>query len=313
MNVLIIGGTRFQGRYLVENLIRNGHKVTVFHKGSHSLNSRSGLTDMLGDRNNLDDLGKLLGLEFDACIDTCAYFPGQIDNLRKIVKTKKYCLISSIYVYKNQFTNLIEASELANINGHSTTKLTQENYGALKAICEQTAHSCFGEGCLIIRPAIIIGPGDHTERMSFWVRMAANNHKLLAPGNLERTIQFVDVRDLAGFTVKLIIDGRSGVINVTGRRYSFQEFLNRLTRLSQIHCQIYKIDWGQFNKLHLIDSPFCYPGGSENYNSELAKSWGFQDRDLRDSLLDIYEHDKKKNFRLTKYQDLEKTILGLFS
>jgi nucleoside-diphosphate-sugar epimerase len=129
----------------------------------------------------------------------------------------------------------------------------------------------------------------------------------------KRTIQFVDVRDLAEFILKLIIDGRSGAINVAGRRYSFQEFLDRLSRLSGDHCQICKIDWERFNRQHLNDLPFCYPEKSENYRSELAMSWGFKDRDLGNSLADIYGHDKKRNFRLTKYQDLEKAILDLFS
>jgi 2'-hydroxyisoflavone reductase len=313
MNFLIIGGTRFQGRYLVDYLIKNSHRVTVFHKGSHSIGNRSGLKDIIGDRNNPEDLKKIPVYEFDACIDTCAYFPWQIDNLSKIVKTKKYCLISSVYVYKNQFTHLSETSELVDINDYSTIQLTPENYGALKTACERKARFYFGENCLIIRSAIIIGPGDHTERMSFWVRMALSNQLLLVPGNLERSIQFTDVRDLTEFTIKIITDNQSGAVNVSGRRYSFQRFIDELTRLSGKHCQIYNIDLVKFNQLHLNDLPFCYQDKSENYNSELAKSWGFQDRDLRDSLLDIYEHDKKKDFRLTKFQDLEKTILSLFS
>lgn len=313
MNVLIVGGTRFQGRYLVENLVKSGHKVTVFHKGRHSLDGRPGLTDLIGDRNNSDDLSKLHDLKFDACIDTCAYFPEQVENLGKIVKTKKYCLVSSVFAYKNQYTHLVETSELAGIGGYSAAQLTPENYGALKVMCEQSARASFSEDCLIIRPAIIIGPGDHTERMSFWIRMAACHCKLLAPGDLERTIQFVDVRDLAEFTLRLITDGRSGAINVAGKRYSFQEFLDRLGRLSGNHCQICKIDWERFNQHYLSDLPFCYPGKSENYNSDLARSWGFRDRDLGNSLADIYEHDKKRNFRLTKYQDLENAILVLCS
>jgi len=252
-------------------------------------------------------------LEFDTCIDTCAYFPEQITSLSKILKTKKYCLISSVYVYKNQFTHLNEASELADINNQSPKQLTPESYGALKTMCEQNARTFFGDDCLIIRPAIIIGPGDHTGRMSFWVRMAVTNHKLLAPGNLDRTIQFIDVRDLSSFTVKLVTDGRSGAVNVAGRRYSFEVFLNELTRLSRNDCQIYKINWVQFSQFNLNDLPFCYPKKSESYNSELAKSWGLQDRDLGKSLFDIYEHDKTRDLCLTKYQNLEKIILGLFS
>lgn len=312
MNVLIIGGTRFQGRYLVDALIEDGHKVTIFHRGSHSLGSRCGLTDLVGDRNNLGDLKKLPKLEFDACIDTCAYFPQQIENLSTAIKTRKYCLISTVYVYKDQFTALKESSALASIKGHSKSHLTPENYGALKALCEQEARSHFGAASLIIRPSIIIGPGDHTERMSFWIQLAANKHKLIAPGNLERTIQFVDVRDLAKFTIKSIIDDRSGAINVAGKQHSFKEFLDILSRLSGDHCQINKIDWIEFNRLNLNDLPFCYPEKSENYISDLANSWGFRDRGLEDSLHDIYEYNKKIGAPLSKHQDLEQKILNLF-
>lgn len=313
MNVLIIGGTRFQGRYLVDELIKSGHTVTVFHKGNHSIDERCGLTDLIGDRDNLDALGKLLEFEFDACIDTCAYFPQQIEKLSQVLNIRKYCLISTVYVYKDQFTVLKETSELARIEEQSSSKLTPGNYGALKALCEQMARSCFGEACLMIRPSIIIGPGDHTERMSFWIQLATNKHKLVAPGNLERMIQFVDVRDLAEFTVQSIIDGRSGAINVAGKQHSFKEFLDILSGLSGDHCQINKIDWIEFNRLNLNDLPFCYPEKSENYISDLANSWGFRDRGLEDSLHDIYEYDKKRDAPLSKYQDLEQKILNLFS
>ena len=91
MKILIIGGTRFQGRYLVNELLNAGHAVTVFHRGSHTIAQRKGLVDIIGDRNVPADLTRLSTCEFDVCIDTCAYFPAQITGVADILKIQHYC------------------------------------------------------------------------------------------------------------------------------------------------------------------------------------------------------------------------------
>lgn len=143
--------------------------------------------------------------------------------------------------------------------------------------------------------------------------MAAEKRKLVAPGNLARTVQFVDVRDLTEFTVKCVTCGRSGAINVAGRRYSFHEFLDGLAKLSRGHCQIEKMAWSDFHRLKLDDLPYCYPENSEDYVCDLARSWGFQDRDLECSLFDICEYDRKRGYPINKFQLLEQKMLALFS
>ena len=313
MNVLIVGGTRFQGLYLVDELIKSEHNVTVFHRGKHSINSRPGLIDITGDRDNSVALKRLSDFEYDVCIDTCAYFPGQIDKLSKAVLIKKYCLISSVYTYRDQFTKLKETSDLINITGQIPKEVTSENYGALKVLCEHSAYSNFGNECLIIRPSVIIGPGDHTERMSLWIHIVSTSHILLAPGDLSRTIQFVDVRDLAKFTIKLIMDSRSGAINVTGRKYSFQDFIEILSGLCGDTCKTHRLGWNQFKRCGLDNLPFCNNNKSEDYQNNLARSWGFKERNLAESMYDIYEHNKGSRISQKKYHELEAKILKLFS
>ena len=150
MNVLVIGGTRFQGRYLVSELLNAKHAVTVFHRGGHAIDPRSGLVDLIGDRNSPADLAQLSGCEFDACIDTCAYFPAQISLVRDFLNTRHYCLISSVYVYADRDALLREDATLSRIPDGLGSELTPNNYGALKALCEEEAVARFGNGSLSV-------------------------------------------------------------------------------------------------------------------------------------------------------------------
>ena len=117
MNILIIGGTRFQGRYLVNELLVAGHAVTVFHRGSHAIDPCSGLTDIIGDRNTPADLARHSDLEFNACIDTCAYLPTQIELVVDSIKVRHYCLISSVYVNADQEALLREDAQPCRVPG----------------------------------------------------------------------------------------------------------------------------------------------------------------------------------------------------
>ena len=112
MNILVLGGTRFQGPYLVRELLDAGHGVTIFHKGNHAIEPCSGLTDLIGDRNVAEDLAPLAGHHFDTCIDTCAYFPSQIALVNDILTIQHYCLVSTVHVYADQDDLLNEDSPL---------------------------------------------------------------------------------------------------------------------------------------------------------------------------------------------------------
>lgn len=313
MNILIIGGTRFQGRYLVDMLLERGHTVTVFHKGSHAIPARKGLTDLTGNRDNPADLSCLADRSFDACIDTCAYFPAQVDRLANILRVDHYSLISSVYVYADNNTSLNEHSRLDTAPIASDTSVTPQNYGALKGLCEQRAHHHFSSACLIIRPSIIIGPGDHTERMSFWMRMVAKHHKRPEFSGLERSIQLLDVRDLARFVTLCVEARRNGPVNVCGKTATFRSVLDTISDISGHDCAQRNIAPEDLPRLGLDRLPYLDSTRNGTYDRRLSLAWGFTERRLDESLRDIYVHEKRQDFPIHLFQEEEAAILRLFS
>lgn len=313
MNILIIGGTRFQGRYLVKELLDAGHTVTVFHRGGHTLDSQPGLIDLLGDRNVPSDLARLAGQRFDACIDTCAYFPAQVDLLASVLRVGHYCLISTVYVYADRDALLDERAPLDRTPVAQGTALTPQNYGALKVHCEEAALARFGNTSLSLRPSIIIGMGDHTERLLFWMRLASVHGKRLDISDRSPVVQLVDVRDLAHFTARCIETGRQGAVNVCGESASHSALLDSIASITgrQLACESVREE--ELTKLGLARLPYCEGGHLARHDTALSRDWGFGGRDLRDSLADIHADCLRHGFSMHGFRDEEAAVLRLFA
>lgn len=312
MNILIIGGTRFQGRYLVHELLNSGHTVTVFHRGSHVIGPCDGLTDIIGDRNAPAALTRLSGREFDACIDTCAYFPTQIELVADSVKTLHYCLISSVYVYADQDALLCEDAQPCRMLDEPNPRLTVDNYGAWKVLCEEAALSHFGDAVLILRPSIIIGIGDHTERLLFWLRLAAIHGKRLDIDGREPVIQLVDVRDLAHFTARCVDAQRHGAVNVCGEPVGFSALLDSIESVTGRQLARASVHAQDLAKLDLTHLPYCEAGHLARHNTALSRAWGFSGRTLLDSLEDIHAYCQRNGFAMSNFQAEEAAVLDLF-
>jgi len=312
MKVLIIGGTRFQGRHLVNELLGAGHTVTVFHKGSHAIAPRTGLIDIIGDRNSPADLSQLTDNSYDACIDTCAYFPAQISVLGDTINTQHYCLISSVYVYSDRDALLREDAPLCRLAGSPEQGLTSENYGALKALCESEASACFGAGCLILRPSIIIGAGDHSERLLFWMRLVAFHGKHLGIADSDPVVQLVDVRDLARFTAKCVESARGGAVNVCGEPVHLSTLLALIANISGIPCKRKSVRGSDLPALGLDNLPYCEPGHLARHDTALSRAWGFEGRRLEDSLAEMHAHLQQLGFSMHGFQAEEAAVLRLF-
>ena len=313
MNILIIGGTRFQGRYLVNELLDTGHTVTVFHRGSHAIGLRDGLTDIIGDRNTLADLARLSEREFDACIDTCAYFPAQIELVAKRIKAWRYCLVSSVYVYADQDALLREDAPPFRMPDGPVPGLTTDNYGALKVLCEEAALSHFGDTVLILRPSIIIGMGDHTERLLFWLRLAAIHGKRLDIDGREPVIQLVDVRDLARFTARCVETQKQGAVNVCGEPIGLSSLLDSIETITSRRLSRASVNAQDLPRLDLERLPYCEAGHLARHNTTLSRAWGFTGRTLPDSLVDILADYQRLGFAMRNFQAEEAAVLHLFA
>lgn len=217
MNLLIIGGTRFVGRHIVENALERGHTLTLFNRGQSNPGLFPQVEEIHGDRDG--DLGLLEGRHWDAVIDTSGYIPRIVRASAEFLgqATDNYVFISTISVYRDPLTpHSDEDAPLATTDDPHAEEVTGSNYGALKVLCERAVSDVYGSRALIIRPGLIVGPHDPTDRFTYWPVRIARGGEVLAPGDPSTPVQFIDARDLAEWTVRQVEARQSGTYNATG-------------------------------------------------------------------------------------------------
>jgi len=220
MNILIIGGTRFLGRHLADAILARGHTLTLFNRGKTNPGLYPQVETILGDREL--DLGLLSGRAWDAVIDTCGYFPRIVGLSAQALRdtTGLYVFISSISVYADTSKIGIDENDaVGTLEDTSLEQITGGSYGPLKALCEQTVQAALPGRALIIRPGLIVGPYDPTDRFTYWPVRAARGGAVLAPEKPAVPVQIVHARDLAEFTLHLIEQKATGIYNATGPDY----------------------------------------------------------------------------------------------
>jgi len=252
LKLLLLGGTLFLGRAIAEAALQQGHQVTLFTRGQHDseLFAQPGVTHIQGDR--LQDLSALQGQTWDAVIDTSAYVPSSVRAAATLLApvVKHYTFISSVSVFANvqqvgtdenapvaQITEeqLAEAEQLAQENNLFTAPAFGDWYGALKARCEQVAEQAMPGRVLTIRPGLIVGPHDTSDRFTYWPRRVAQGGEVLAPGRPDKPVQFIDVRDLAEWTLHMVERQQTGIYNATGpdQVITMQQLLETCQQVSQ--------------------------------------------------------------------------------
>ena len=213
----MIGGTRFVGRHIVDAALAAGHEVTIFHRGRTGPHLFPGVEHHIGDRNT--DLSPLATGEWDATIDTCAYFPRQVHELADVLGTRggRYVCISSVSVYAGSVTaGFDERSTLIELADPTVEEVTDETYGGLKVLCERAAAERFGSTTLLVRPTYVVGPDDYSWRFPWWVARLARGGRVLAPGPASDPAQLVDARDMATWIVAMVEQGTSGAFHAVG-------------------------------------------------------------------------------------------------
>jgi 2'-hydroxyisoflavone reductase len=220
MRILIIGGTRFLGRHLVEAALDRSHDVTLFNRGKSNPDLFPRLETILGDREQ--DINKLNGRIWDAVIDVAGYLPRIVRLSAEVLKENvaRYVFISTISVYRDfKEIGIAESYPVGTLENETVEEITGETYGPLKALCEQVVQNIYGMRALIVRPGLIVGPHDPTDRFTYWPVRVARGGEVLAPQGPDALIQIVDVRDLADFIINLIQNHAFGVYNATGPDY----------------------------------------------------------------------------------------------
>jgi len=227
MKLLILGGTRFVGRHVVTAARARGHETTVFNRGNYSTEEFAAVESIRGDRHT--ELHKIQGRHWDAVVDTSGYLPRAVKAAAEVLadEAERYVFVSSQNAYRDVSVPGIEETyplrtltneQLDHANAIDTSGQPSygELYGGLKALCEQAAEEVMPGRVLILRPGLIVGPYDYTDRFTYWPVRVARGGEVLAPGRPDRFIQFIDVRDLAAWIVSMIERKATGAYNTHG-------------------------------------------------------------------------------------------------
>lgn len=286
LRILILGGTGFTGPHQVRYALARGHKLTLFNRGRRPQAWPAQVEELTGDRNT-GDLKALEGREWDVCIDNPTSLPFWVRDAGRVLKgeVKHYVFISTISVYAANDKPADESAALAPYAGKDAfaeRKVDNDLYGPLKAISEQEAKAQFGEARVtIIRPGLIVGPGDETDRFTYWPVRLARGGEVMAPP-AEDPVQFVDGRDLAEWTIRMAEQGRAGTFNATGpaRTLTVQGMLDGVAagvkaKPTYVHATS---EWLEAEKVYgWSDLPVWASGGP-------GETYGFSRRDNRRAL-----------------------------
>ena len=226
LRILILGGTGFTGPFQVRYALERGHKVTVFNRGkTHPGETPKEVEQLIGDRNG--QLDALKNRKWDVVIDNPTMLPAWVRDAAQILKgnVDRYVFISTISVFADTSKpGVDESAPLAKYTGADPMKETRDTviaskfalYGPLKALSEQEAEKWFPKQTLVIRPGLIVGPRDETDRFSYWPVRLDRGGEVLAPGDPSDPVQIIDGRDLAEWVIRMVEQRETGIYNATG-------------------------------------------------------------------------------------------------
>ena len=340
MKVLIIGGTKFLGRHLIDAALQNGHEVTLFNRGKKYSDEKIETVEQIhGDRNS--DLENLGDRRFDAVIDTSGYLPQTVKISAEFLKDRvgQYVFISSGSVYaETPVPDYDETTPTAKLNNEQFKKVAAidpkgelngqvlgEHYGALKKLCEEEIERVMPGRVLNVRAGMIVGAFDWTDRFTYWVMRVREGGTILAPGKPENFVQMIDAGDLSGWIIKMIEDGENGIFNVTGKPFemNFGQMLDAIKTAMDANA---KFTWADEKFLTENDvqpwseMPFYLPESfaeargflAMNIDKALGKNLTF--RPFAETVRDVFDWREKQNFEMKAgiSEDREKELLEKF-
>lgn len=232
MNVLILGGTQFVGRHIVEDLLAAGHRVSILNRGKSQDDLPTHVERLRGDRDDgVVGLDALTGRSWDVCVDVSGYTPRQVrpsaEKLRE--RVQRYVFVSAVSVYGDPDDRPVrETHPRMPPAAENVTDVNGETYGPLKVTCEDIVQQIYAERCTLLRPQIVVGPHDPSGRYGYWVQRAMQGGEMLAPGDGSDHVQVIDAHDLARFTRTVIEYDLGGSFNLAGPRLTWAEFMRIL-------------------------------------------------------------------------------------
>jgi 2'-hydroxyisoflavone reductase len=222
LRMLVLGGTRFIGLHMTALALERGHQVTFFNRGKTKTDRFPEIERIKGDRNG--EIDGLKDRDWDVVIDNSGYVPRHVKLSAELLapRVKQYVFVSSISVYPNFSVPRDESSPVGKLSDESIEKVDGDTYGPLKALCEQAAERALPGRTTIIRPGLIVGPDDNTDRFTYWPARAARGGEFIAPGSPQDPFQIIDARDLAAFTLNAVENHHTGVYNLVSNVNGFR-------------------------------------------------------------------------------------------
>jgi nucleoside-diphosphate-sugar epimerase len=221
VRILVLGGTAFVGRAIVEDALRAGAEVTLFGRGKTGTDLFGEVARLRGDRDT-GDYAALARGSWDAVVDVCGYLPRHVGQAMDALgdRAGRYLFISSHAVYRHEGLRPGADEDAPRREPvryvHDTTELDNSTYGPSKVACEDDVMARYGRRATIVRPGKVAGPHDWQDGLTYWVRRAARGGRVAVPGDPEQPVQIIDSRDLARLVVQLLADGRPGAFQAVG-------------------------------------------------------------------------------------------------
>lgn len=321
MNLLILGGTKFVGRHITSTALMRGHEVTLFNRGQTNANLFAEAEKIQGDRDG--GLEVLRGRMWDAVLDVNGYLPRVVKASAELLRGSvgRYVFVSTLSVFADfSMQGMDEDSSLAQLRDPSTEIIDGETYGGLKGLCEQAVQEVYPHSALILRPGYVVGPYDHTDRMTAWWRRISRGGEMVAPGNPDMPIQFIDARDLAAFAVDVVERHATGVYNVHGfaSRVTWGECFEKAQRVTGTDTTFTWVneEFLKEQKLEPGSLPvFAYSEemGIFTFDNHKARAAGLHFRPLSDTIRDTLLWDASEGVhKLGLKPECEKGLLRLW-
>jgi 2'-hydroxyisoflavone reductase len=235
LDILVLGGTGFIGPHQIEYALARGHRVTMFNRGRTAAGLYANRVEtLLGNRDAKIDQGlkTLQGRRrWDVVIDNSGYVPRHVRDSAELLRGRvgRYVYVSTISTYAlDQGGVFNENSPLQALTDRGDERVTGQSYGPLKAACDQSVREIFGTAATIVRPTYVVGPGDDTDRFTYWVDRTARGGEVLSPPDASETLQWIDVRDLAAWMIGLAENDVPGIFNAASKPATWGEILGTL-------------------------------------------------------------------------------------
>ena len=335
MKSLVVGGTGFLGGAIAEAALGAGHDVAVLSRGKTRRALSEGICVLRGDRHG--ELEVLADARFDLVFDTCGYTPEVVEGLLDVVGAdlRRYVFVSSISVYGDYSKPRLSEIDPAPTAGEADLEVARNlpaaqrtdamaygrSYGPLKRACEIAARERLGERAIVLRLGLLVGIGDDTDRLTWWLRRIDQGGRIPVPAPEDGFFQMIDVRDSAAFALRAAAEGRSGIYNLTGRDMPLSALLDAMIAVSGAEAELVWVAGEKlqaagiqpWTELPLIVPPVPAARYLFQIDTEKAHRDGLSCRPIAETLGDLLRWDRAERARALKCgisREQERTLLA---